>query len=93
MEQREEFDLEDNEMGLLDEDDDTRGIVTAIPDELECVDKEDEDQFVNEQHEPFDKPELVQPICRRRAMRPWKRKSRGGRISMLGDHIHPNLLD
>lgn len=67
MEQREEFDLEDDEMGLLDEDDDTRGIVTAIPDELECVDKEDEDQFVNEQHEPFDKPELVQPICRHRA--------------------------
>ncbi len=35
LEQREEFDLEDDEMGLLDEDDNTRGIVTAIPHELE----------------------------------------------------------
>ncbi len=26
------------------------------------MDKEDEDQFVNEQHEPFDKPELVQSL-------------------------------
>ena len=62
LEQREEFDLEDDEIGLLDEDDDTRSIVTAIPHELERVDEEDEDQLANEQHEQFDEPESVQPL-------------------------------
>jgi hypothetical protein len=98
LEQREEFDLEDNKIGLLDEDDDTRSIVTAIPHELERV---DEDQFVNEQHEQFDEPELVQPLeddvlrfvdqdlsslCN-------ETTEEEGKISMLEDHIHLNLLD
>jgi len=60
--EQEEFDLEDDEIGLLDEDDDTRSIVTAMPHELERVDEEDEDQFVNDQHEQFDEPKLVQPL-------------------------------